>query len=214
MEQKEYLKYAFILSAITIIYNIAEGIISVYFGHSDDSLALLGFGVDSFTEVISGIGIAHLVLRMKRNQVDSWDKFERTALKITGTAFYILCVGLIVGSILNLINDSKPSTTVVGIIISSISIITMYILMKAKLRVGEKLNSEAIISDANCTKICYYLSVILLASSILYEIFGIGSFDTLGSLGIAYFSFTEGKEAFEKAKGKDLSCGCNHCAND
>lgn len=214
MKNNKYINYAVILSFITVFYNIAEGIVSVWFGQADDSLALFGFGIDSFVEVISGFGIAHLTFRMKQNDVKNWDGFERTALKITGSAFYLLFAGLIVGAILNLINNIKPETTVAGIIISAISILTMYFLMKAKLEVGRKLNSEAIISDANCTKTCYYLSIILLASSLLYEIFGISYFDILGSLGIAYFAFSEGREAFEKAKNNQLSCSCHHCEND
>ena len=55
-----------------------------------------------------------------------------------------------------------------------------------------------VITDANCTKTCFYLSFILLASSGLYELFNIAYFDILGSLGIAYFAFSEGKETFEK----------------
>jgi len=83
--------------------------------------------------------------------------------------------------------------------------------MKAKLNVGRRLNSDAIIADAHCTKTCFYLSIILLAASGLYEVFQIGYIDVIGSLGIAYFAFREGREAFEKAKGK-LSCSCegNH----
>ncbi len=65
------LKFAFALSLITIFYNIAEGLISVYFGAGDETLALLGFGVDSFVEVISGIGIAHMILRMKYSKVQT-----------------------------------------------------------------------------------------------------------------------------------------------
>lgn len=208
MEHKKSINIAVILSLITVVYNIAEGLISIYFGHSDDSLALFGFGVDSFVEVLSGIGILHLTLRMKKNEINKWDKFEQTALKITGISFYMLSVGLIIGSLINLINNIKPETTLAGIVISVISILTMYILMRAKLNVGYKLNSEAIISDANCTKTCFYLSFILLISSLLYEIFGIGYFDILGSLGIAYFSFNEGKEAMYKSKISKISCNC------
>ena len=204
------LKIAFALSLITIFYNIAEGIISVYFGASDDALALLGFGIDSFVEVISGIGIAHMIFRMKYSKVQSRDDFEKTALRITGTAFYLLTLGLIAGSGLNIINDIKPESTLPGIIIASISILTMYWLMTSKLKVGKALNSDAIIADANCTKTCFYLSFILLAASGLYELFNIAYFDILGSLGIAYFAFKEGKEAFEKAKSGNLMCSCEH----
>ena len=205
---KNLIRTAFALSFVTIFYNIAEGIISVYFGVSDDALALLGFGVDSFVEVISGIGIAHMILRMKYSKVETRDTFEKTALRVTGTAFYLLTAGLIIGAVLNIINEVKPESTLPGIIIAGISILTMYWLMTSKMKVGKALNSDAIIADANCTKTCFYLSFILLAASGLYEVFNIAYFDILGSLGIAYFAFKEGREAFEKAKSGNLLCSC------
>lgn len=208
METKILIRTAIILSIITIAYNVIEGLISIYFGMEDETLALFGFGADSFVEVISGIGILHMVLRMKRSPIEQRDGFERQALKITGFSFYLLVLGLIVGSVLNIIGDTKPETTLVGIIISSISIATMYFLMKAKLKVGKALNSDAIIADANCTKTCFYLSMILLASSLLYEFTGIGYIDIAGSLGIAWFAFKEGKEALDLAKSGNLSCCC------
>lgn len=200
---------ALALTVITLAYNFAEGIISVLFGISDDTLALLGFGVDSFVEVISAFGILHMVLRMKKSQSESPDSFERSALKVTGSAFYLLTAGLLIGAGINVYTGAKPETTIIGIIVSVASIATMWFLMRAKLTVGQKLNSNAIIADANCTKTCFYLSFILLFSSLLYEIFGIGWIDIIGSLGIAWFAFTEGREAFEKAKKGTLECSCN-----
>jgi len=209
INMNKHLRTAFILSLITIFYNIVEGLISVYYGAEDETLALFGFGVDSFVEVISGIGIAHMILRMRFSKIVTRDKFERTALRITGAAFYLLTIGLITGSALNIIYDIKPETTFVGIIVSVISIGTMYWLMTVKLKVGKALNSDAIIADANCTKTCFYLSFILLASSGLYEIFNFAYFDVLGSLGIAFFAFTEGREAFEKVRSGNLTCNCD-----
>ena len=88
----------------------------------------------------------------------------------------------------------------------------MYLLVQYKLKAGKALNSDAIIADANCTKTCFYLSFILLASSLSYEIFKIGYLDIAGSIGIAYFAFKEGREAFEKAKSGNLMCNCeDHC---
>ncbi len=209
-DQKKLINIALTLSLVTIIYNLAEGLVSIYFGLDDETLALLGFGVDSFVEVISGIGILHMIIRLKKIGDDpaSRDKFERTALRITGFAFYLLTAGLVFGVVMNVIQGSKPETTVVGIIISSISIATMWFLMYYKKKIGRKLNSDAIIADANCTKTCFYLSIILLASSGLYEIFRIGYIDVIGSLAIAWFAFSEGREAFEKASSETLSCGC------
>jgi len=210
MVENKLLKTALILSIITIVYNIAEGIVSVYFGIDDDTLSLLGFGSDSFVEVISGIGIAHMVLRMRYSKIQQRDKFEKTALRITGVSFYILTAGIIIGSVINIIQNNKPVTTLPGIIIASLSILTMYFLMSAKLKIGKRLNSDAIIADANCTKSCLYLSVVLLVSSGLYMIFRVGYIDILGSLAIALFAFKEGREAFEKSNSNQLNC----CGDD
>lgn len=208
MNTTKWLNTALWLSVITIVYNIIEGLVSVYFGSADDTLVLLGFGVDSFVEVISGIGILHMVLRMQRSEIKNFDKFERLALRITGVAFIVLSVGLVAGSVLNLVNQSKPETTIAGIIISSVSILTMYFLMHYKLKTGKALNSEAIIADAHCTKTCLYLSFILLASSLLYQVFKISYIDIAGSLGIAWYAFSEGRESLEKARKNQLSCSC------
>lgn len=203
-------KYAIILAFITIFYNLAEGIISIYFGMQDETLSLFGFGVDSFVEVISGIGILHMLIRIK-NKGEERDEFEKTALRVTGTAFYILTAGLLATAVFNIYINHKPETTFWGIVISLISIITMSALIFFKMRVGKALDSRALVADANCTKTCLYLSIILLVASVGYEITGLGGIDSIGAFLIAYFSYKEGKEAFEKAKtGKNCECEDNH----
>jgi divalent metal cation (Fe/Co/Zn/Cd) transporter len=199
-------KNAFHLSLFTIFYNIAEGLVSMILGYKDETLTLFGFGVDSFIEVMSGIGIAVMILRIQQNPKSSKNELEIKALKITGTAFYLLSAGLLVGIIINIINNHKPETTLWGIIISIISIMVMIWLMKAKRRVGKKLQSEPIISDSNCTKVCVYMSIVLLASSVINELTGFAYADAIGAVGLIYFSLSEGKEAFEKGKGKSCSC--------
>jgi hypothetical protein len=196
-------KNAYHLSLFTIFYNIAEGLVSMILGYEDETLTLFGFGVDSFIEVMSGIGIAVMIFRIQRNQGSSKNEFEIKALKITGTSFYLLSAGLFVGIIINIINNHKPESTLWGVIISIISIIVMVWLMTAKRSVGKKLQSEPIISDSNCTKVCVYMSLVLLASSLIYELFGFAYADAIGAAGLIYFSISEGKEAFEKAKGKN-----------
>jgi divalent metal cation (Fe/Co/Zn/Cd) transporter len=207
-ETKLY-KWAYGLSLFTIFYNIAEGIISMLMGYEDETLTLFGFGVDSFIEVVSGIGIAIMIIRIMQNPLSSRSEFETRALKITGTSFYLLSAGLLAGIVLNIINHHKPETTLWGIIISLVSIAVMVWLMLAKKKVGKKLNSAPIMSDANCTKICVYMSVVLLASSLIYELTGFMYADVIGAAGLMYFSVSEGKEAFEKAKGH--ACSCDDC---
>jgi hypothetical protein len=207
-DMKSLYKTAFILSLITIFYNIIEGVVSAYFGYTDETLALFGFGIDSFIEVISGVGIAHMIIRFRNNDFNKENSFEKTALKITGTSFYLLAAGLAVTVIYNVFTQHKPETTFWGIVISLISIATMYFLMNAKLSAGRKLESQPIISDAGCTKVCLYMSVILLASSAVFELTGISFFDSIGAAGLAFYSFREGKECFEKSEGIESSCSC------
>lgn len=171
-------------------------------GYADETLSLFGFGADSFIEVISGMGIAVMILRIKQNPDNSGRAFEKTALKITGAAFYLLSAGLAAGIVLNIINHHKPETTFWGIIISIVSITVMVWLMSAKKSIGRRLKSDPILADANCTKICVYMSVVLLVSSLVYELTGFAYADIFGAGGLIYFSVAEGKEAFEKVRGK------------
>lgn len=212
MEDKEQILYrrAFRLSLFTVFYNIIEGVVSMALGYADETLSLFGFGADSFIEVLSGIGIAIMITRIRQNPDSPKSRFEITALKITGTAFYLLSAGLLAGIVLNIIYKHKPETTIWGIVISLISIAVMIWLMNAKKSIGKKLHSEPIIADANCTRVCVYMSVVLLVSSLVYEFTGFAFADAIGAAGLIYFSVSEGREAFEKAKGKSCSCG-DHC---
>ncbi|WKZ37929.1 MAG: cation transporter [Anaerolineales bacterium] len=205
--QKPYWNYALWLAIFTILYNIVEGLVSIGFGLSDESLALFGFGVDSFIEVMSGVGILVMVHRIRRNPNSSRTPFEVTALRVTGTAFYILVAGLGVTAVYNIATNHKPETTLPGLIISILSIAVMWALVAGKRRVGHALHSIPILADANCTMVCVYMSVVLLASSFIYELTGIGFVDSLGAIGLIYFSTKEGREAFEKARG--LECACD-----
>jgi divalent metal cation (Fe/Co/Zn/Cd) transporter len=206
-ERARLYRLASLLALITIFYNLGEGLVSVFFGLEDETVALFGFGLDSFVEVISGLGIWHMVRRVRNHGTDADpDRFERTALRITGSAFYVLAAGLTLTAAVNLYTRHAPETTLWGVIIASVSIVTMWLLIHYKVKVGKALGSDAIIADANCTKTCLYLSVILLVSSVGYEVTGIGGLDAAGALFIAWFSFREGREAFEKARGKGCAC--------
>jgi divalent metal cation (Fe/Co/Zn/Cd) transporter len=207
MDNTKLYKYAWYLSLFTILYNILEGLISVFFGYNDESLTLLGFGFDSFIEVLSGVGIAHMIIRIRNNPDGGRDDFERTALRITGVSFYILTAGLVISSAYNIISGHKPITTLWGIIISLLSIAIMFLLVYGKSRIGKQLNSNAILADAECTKVCIYMSISLFIARVTYELFKIPYIDSLGTLGLAYYSYKEGRECFEKVEtGNHCSC--------
>jgi divalent metal cation (Fe/Co/Zn/Cd) transporter len=205
--------WASALALITITYNLAEGLISVFFGMEDESMSLFGFGLDSFVEVVSGVGIWHMIRRIRQHGTEDPDRFEKTALRVTGIAFYILTAGLAVTSIFDLYRGHRPESTFWGIVISVISILSMWVLIRAKVSVGAELNSPAILADAACTRACLQLSVVLLVASLGYRLTDIGGLDSAGALVIGGLCYREGKESFEKAKSGRFSCTCGgNCA--
>jgi divalent metal cation (Fe/Co/Zn/Cd) transporter len=205
-EESRLYRTALLLSLFTIVYNVLEGIVCLYLGYKDETLTLFGFGVDSLVEVVSGIGILQMILRIRKNPGTAVSTFEIRALKITGYGFFVLAAGLLAGIVVNLIEAHKPESTFWGTIISSVSIAVMLWLVISKKRIGRKLNSGAILSDANCSQVCIYMSLVLLASSALYELTGFAYADLLGSGGLIWFSVVEGREALQKARHREYDC--------
>ena len=201
-------RYAFILAIFTIVFNVAEGIVSIFFGLKDEALTLFGFGLDSFVETVSAIGVAVMITRIRRNPDSERSRFEVTALRITGWCFYALSVILAAGAVFNLVRGSRPETTFPGMIIAVISIASMVGLIYSKKYLGRRLGSSPLIADANCNLVCVYMSVVLLIASGAYEILHLGFIDTIGTAGIIYFSVKEGMESFEQARGIN-ACSCH-----
>jgi hypothetical protein len=201
--EKHLYRVAFGLALITILCSCAEGLVSTYFGYEEESLTLFGFGADSLIEMISGFGIAHMIVRIQWRPESLRNNFERTALQITGYAFYVLAIGLMTSSIYSLWTGHKPTTTIAGIVIAVLSIAVMWVLIHEKVRVGHQLHSDAILADAECTRVCIYMSVVLLAASGIYALTKVAYIDSIGTLGLAWLSMKEGRECFEKAKNKN-----------
>lgn len=197
-----------LLAILTIGYNLVEGLVSMVLGVADEALALFGFGVDSFIEVISAIGVWHMLRRISANQGETRDVFEQRALRITGGAFYALTAGLVAMAVLNLLQQHRPETTFWGVVVALVSMSFMWLLIHHKTRVGTALNSPAILADAACSRACLYLSVALLVASAGFELTGIGSLDAVGALLIAWLTWKEGRESFAKARGLGCACSC------
>jgi divalent metal cation (Fe/Co/Zn/Cd) transporter len=183
-----------------------EGFVCIYLGYKDETLTLFGFGIDSFIEVVSGLGIFQMILRIRRHPDEAVSNFEIRALRITGIGFFVLALGLVAGIVVNLAEQHKPESTLWGTIISSISIAVMLWLVISKRKVGRKLNSNAILADAKCSQVCIYMSLVLLVSSALYQLTGFAYADVLGSAGLIYFSISEGMEALQSARDRKYKC--------
>lgn len=202
---------AIALSWFTIAYNLIEGVVSVYFGLSDDSMALAGFGADSFIEVFS----AALVLWRFRSETGGACvpvERERRATLGIGALFVALAAATAAGAVLQLREGGHPETTVPGLAISAVSLGFMFFLWRAKARLATALDSATVLKDAACSLACIKLSVILLLGSLFFMISpALWWSDAAAAALLAVFIGLEGAQTIRAALRPDFAGGCG-CA--
>ena len=196
------LKRGLQLEYLTVGWNILEGIIAVGAGLAAGSITLIGFGVDSFVETISGAVIIWRLMAETRGQHDdeAVERIEQRAERFVGAAFLLLATYVAFEAVRTLINQDAPDASPVGIALTALSIVVMLWLARAKRRVGEALGSRAMIADAQQTYACWYLSVVALAGLALNALFGLWWADPVAALGITVLLVREGIEAL---RGED-----------
>lgn len=202
-----WIRRATVLAWITIFYNLIEGIVSIGFGAGEESLALFGFGLDSFVEVFS----ASLVLMRFRSTGDLAGeiKKERKAVLGIGLLLVILALGVAAGSVIQLVRQSHPETTLPGVIIALVSLFFMFFLYRAKLEVADALGSDTIRKDAACSLACIQLSIVLLlGSGIYYVLPTLWWADSLAAMGLAFMIAKEGFESVRAARDPGFTGGC------
>jgi divalent metal cation (Fe/Co/Zn/Cd) transporter len=153
------------LEYFTIAWNSLEGIVGVVAGLIAGSISLVGFGVDSFIEVISG---AALMWRMSVDAEEQYrERIERVTLRIVGACFLALAAYVGCAAVSNLIERKTPEHSLAGIILACVSLVVMPLLARAKRRVAVQLKSRAMHADAKQADFCMYLSAILLGGLLL-----------------------------------------------
>jgi divalent metal cation (Fe/Co/Zn/Cd) transporter len=158
-----------LLEYLTIIWNLIEGFVSVVAGLLAGSIALVGFGFDSFIESASG---GALLWRLHLDHPERREQAEKFALKLVGVSFLLLAAYVTFDAVKSLINREPPEATYLGIGIAALSLVVMPILARAKRRIAKTLHSHAMEADARQTDICAYLSAILLVGLLLNAVFG------------------------------------------
>src|SRR5947199_9376528 len=155
------------LEYFTIAWNTLEGLVAVIAGAMAGSISLVGFGLDSFIEVISG---ATLLWRMSVDaDLSRRERNEKLSLRIVGISFLALAAYIAFESITDMLGKKGPEHSVAGIILAIVSLIVMPLLSKAKGRVGHELGSATMNADAKQSEFCCYLSANFLISLLLNE---------------------------------------------
>jgi divalent metal cation (Fe/Co/Zn/Cd) transporter len=178
------------LEYFTLGWNLTEAAVAIGAGLFAGSIALIGFGIDSLIESLSG-GI--LLWRLQSTNTD--ESREQLAHRLVGVSFFVLAFYVAFEAGNSLLRREQPETSVVGIVLSVVSLIAMPLLARAKRRVAAKLDSRALHADSRQTDICAYLSAILLGGLLLNALVGWWWADPLAALCMLPLIFREGMEA-------------------
>jgi len=183
------------LEYFTIAWNSLEGLVAVVAGVFSGSIALVGFGIDSFIEVTSGVV---LLWRMTVDaDVQTRERNEKLSLRIVGVCFLALVVYVGYESIYDLVSRKAPEHSVPGILLACVSLIVMPLLSQAKKKVAEELGSAAMHADAKQTDFCVYLSAILLIGLLFNAALGWWWADPAAALIMVPLIAKEGVEAMK-----------------
>jgi cation diffusion facilitator family transporter len=197
-------KKALILSYITVGYNIAECLISIFAGVMAGSIALIGFGLDSLVESLSGSVMIWRFRRHGKISEEEEEELEKRAARMISVTFFILGAYVLYESAKKLIEHEIPHPSLLGIVIALVSMITMPILFYLKYRIGKKIGSRSLVADSKQTLACMFLSIALLIGLGLNYLFGIWQADPIVALLIVVFLFKEGYETWKEEE----ICSC------
>src|SRR5713226_3462054 len=178
------------LEYFTIVWNSLEGVVALVAGWMAGSIALVGFGVDSFIEVTSG---AALLWRMSADaEVQRRERSEKRALRIVGLCFAGLAAYVAYESLSDLVQKHAPERSFPGVALACVALVVMPLLARAKRKVGVALHSIAMNADAKQAEFCAYLSAILLIGLLLNALFGFWWADPVAALVMAPIIANEG----------------------
>jgi len=186
------------LAWATVTWNITEALVAVLAGAAAGSVALIGFGLDSTVEVMSA-----LVILWQFRGVP--DEREQSARRLIALSFFALATYVAAQAIHDLANRAAPDPSPIGITLAVASLIVMPALAVAKRRTGQAMHSNTVVADSNQTKLCAYLSAILLAGLVLNATVAWWWADPVAALGIALLALNEGRGAW-RGEGSVACC--------
>ena len=216
MMAKNLQKKALLLSYFTIGYNVVECGLSLFAGYLAGSIALVGFGLDSLVESLSGgVMIWRFAGRSGLSPAEE-ERLERRAIKIIGCTFFILAAYVLYESLEKLVLREIPGPSLLGIGIAIVSMIVMPGLFLVKYRTGKSLGSASLMADSKQTLGCGLLSVGLLLGLSLNYLFGVWQADPAMGLVTVVFLAREGYRALREEKlCSCAACGCvSDCSGD
>jgi divalent metal cation (Fe/Co/Zn/Cd) transporter len=210
-------QFAIAISTISIIYNGAEGAISIGFGSESSSKSLIFFGIQSLIEVVSAALVLWRFAKVARpgdekaahSLPSSLIQRERYATIDIGLLFAVLTAGTWTTSIIALVRREQPQTATPGIIISASALGIMVLIWAPKPWLAKALNSSAMHGEAMCSLACISMTAVLLAGTIIYKFWEGGWWvDSATAIILGFFFARDAFEMIRWGMSKQFSGGC------
>lgn len=220
--RSRWFRIALLLATFTIVWNVAEGVVSIVLGAEHESISLIGFGADAIVEVFSASLVLYRLLsdpaqRPGLQQLSPEVMRQRKRLELR-TVVMIACLlvflglGTMAGSALTLSAREEPEDTMSGVVISLVSLSWMMGLYVSKVTASVVLQSDMLAADASCSLACFVLSLVLFSGSLAFEIDSrLWWVDSVTAIVIALFFLHDGARALyraSRAESADEVC-CN-----
>jgi divalent metal cation (Fe/Co/Zn/Cd) transporter len=207
-QEIDWNRRARLLAVVTIAWNVAEGLVAMAFGVAEESVALFGFGLDSWVEVGSA-GVVWWKLTRPPGCATTRRHQERAATRWISALFLVLAAATALGASAQLLTGRHPESTLPSLVVSVVSLSMMGFLWRAKKAAAAALNSRTLELDAACSRACLELSAVLFAGSLLFLVApALWWADGLAALVLAGFIAREGWGGWKAAQKADFSGGC------
>ncbi len=194
------------LVAATLAYNVIEAVIALWSGAEAESIALLGFGLDSVIEcAAAGALLWRLQVEARGADHETVERTERRVHRFVGATFIALAVYVTAQAGLTLWRHDAPAGSIPGIILAAASLIVMPLVSFWKLRAAREIRSAALAAEAKETLACAYLSFTLLVGLVANSSLGLWWADPVAALAMVPWLVKEGREGLSGE-------GCSGCA--
>lgn len=182
-------RLALVLAWATIAWNSIEAVVAIASGRAADSIALVGFGLNSIVEVGSAVVVVWQFSGADHER-------EERALRLIAISFFAFAAYVAGRALWDLTSAAEPAESPIGIALAVASLIVMPALALAKRRLGRRMGSRTVVADSSQTLLCSYLSIVLLVGLVANATLGWWWADPLAALVIAALATREGREAW------------------
>ncbi|THU78319.1 hypothetical protein K435DRAFT_737667 [Dendrothele bispora CBS 962.96] len=226
MHQTSYRRlqqYALAISVASIIYNGAEGGVSIGLGADAESRSLIFFGIQSGIEVISAILVVWRFRSIAKPGEERSRKLDEKELRIekiasTSIAFLLILLGLATEatSIFGLVKHSEPSSSTVSLAVAASALVIMIVIWLPKRYLARALNSSAMQAEAQCSLSCIQITIVLFVGALIFKVWRGGWWvDSATSIVLGLSFAWEGIKLLKWVRDPNFDGGCcGHCAND